>query len=212
MTFIKYSLLIILILPTLSFAEDIQYVTGKLRLSLYKQADSGSEVIRLLSSGNRLDIIEIAGPYANVITDSGKEGWVKRGFLVKEKPAVILYNEVSEAYKDLQIKMQDFNDKNQSLVALEEKINTLEKSKKELLELNKNIQNQLKSEKIINKVEQVKSESKSQSELDLIVSFLKEYNFFLLSLLLLSLLVGFRGGELHIESKVIKHFGGVKVW
>jgi len=57
--------------------KERQYVTDKLRLSLYKKADSNSGTLKLLSSGDVLDVLERSGPYSKVITVDGKTGWVK---------------------------------------------------------------------------------------------------------------------------------------
>jgi uncharacterized protein YgiM (DUF1202 family) len=70
--------------------KDRQYVTDQLRLSLYSQASSSSQVVELLQSGDILEIEQIQGPYAFVTTPDGTKGWVKRGFLVTKPTSNLL--------------------------------------------------------------------------------------------------------------------------
>ncbi|MCZ6488475.1 MAG: hypothetical protein O6703_09905, partial [Gammaproteobacteria bacterium] len=58
-------------------SRDIWYVTDQLRLSVYPQASDKSGSLQLLSSGDKLAIIQISGNYALVVTPNGKQGWVK---------------------------------------------------------------------------------------------------------------------------------------
>ena len=62
--------------------KERKYVTDKLRLSLYKQANDRSGTLKLLVSGDVLGILERQGPYSKVRTSEGDIGWVKNGFLV----------------------------------------------------------------------------------------------------------------------------------
>jgi SH3 domain protein len=196
-----------------SFAQeenDIQYVTGKLYLSLYQQADSGSKVLKSLVSGDRLEVIEIAGPYANVITSNDQEGWVKRGFLVKGKPASILYKESEKANKTLLKEMAIYKDKNGALSELKAVLQTLKQENSELLQIKEVFLRQKEANE--NKSTEVSTAEANKIDLTLFKAFIKEYSLFLLASLILLVLVGFRLGELKTESDVIKHFGGVKVW
>ncbi len=205
--------IITIILTVLSFQsyaqglDDIQYVTGKLYLSLYQQADAGSSVIKSLVSGDRLDVIEIAGPYAKVITDSGEEGWVKKGFLVKKKPAVILYKESEKTLKELQEKIALNEASFDSVNLLNEEIKILKKENKALNQIKEIYLRQKDNKKI--KAEPIKKEN---IELDTFQIFIKEYIYFLMASFILLLLIGYRIGQLKTESDIIKHFGGVKVW
>ncbi len=73
--------------------KDGQYVTDQLRLSLYANANSSSQVLKLLQSGDLLEIEQIQGPYALVTAPDGTRGWVKRGFLVTKPTYNILYRD-----------------------------------------------------------------------------------------------------------------------
>jgi SH3 domain protein len=68
-------------------AAETRYVTDILQLSLYQEINSGGELLRRLSSGTELELLETSGFYARVRTQDGVEGWTKAGFLISEKPA-----------------------------------------------------------------------------------------------------------------------------
>ncbi len=188
-------------------SENIQYVTGKLYLSLYQQADGGSSVLKSLVSGDRLVVLEIAGPYARVTTETGLEGWVKKGFLVKSKPASILYKEVNVAYESLQKEVASFNERNSLLLALESKLELISSE-------NNTLKTSIEKYKKEQQGTQNQAIDKNAKNIDLegFKQFISEYLFFCIALVILLLLIGFRAGEIKTESEVIKHFGGVKVW
>ena len=81
---------------------DRQWVTDNLRLSLYRNADAQSQVLKYLSSGDMVEIEQISGAYALVTTPDGSKGWVKRGFLVKEPTANLQLNEYQEKIEALE--------------------------------------------------------------------------------------------------------------
>ena len=69
-----------------SVSAETFYVTDKLRLGLYEEANSGGKQLRLLSSGDQLILLNRTKYYAQVETDDGVVGWTKLGFLVDEVP------------------------------------------------------------------------------------------------------------------------------
>jgi len=210
------SVILFSILSFQSFSQepdDIQYVTGKLYLSLYEQADSGSSVLKSLVSGDRLDVLEIAGPYAKVITDQGKEGWVKKGFLVKKKPASILVKEKEQAYKKLQQEMDTYKESIQSISDINNQLEILKLENEALKQIEEIYLRQKEKTNLKTEIAKPKAIKTEKSiDLDVFMSFIKEYFFYLLATFVLLILVGFRVGELKKESEVINHFGGVKVW
>ncbi len=188
--------------------DDIRYVTGKLYLSLYQQADSGSLVLKSLVSGDRLDVIEIAGPYARVITEKDKEGWVKKGFLVKDKPASILYKEANKELEALQKEISLWKENKDSITSLKTELELLQQENKELIQ----VKTVFLRQKKLNEAKPTLQKTNEKIGLDVFQTFIIEYIYFLIAAFILLILVGFRMGELKAESEVIKHFGGIKVW
>ncbi len=78
------SLLLTTLLNT-ALAETY-YVTDKLRLALYEEANNGGKQLRLLTSGDKLSLLNRTKFYAQVETEDGLIGWTKLGFLVDKVP------------------------------------------------------------------------------------------------------------------------------
>lgn len=81
------------ILSAQDTSGDRHYVTDELRLSMYSNANDNSQVLKLLQSGDSVDIEQIQGPYALVLGPDGTRGWVKRGFLVTKPTSNLLLAE-----------------------------------------------------------------------------------------------------------------------
>ncbi len=77
--------LLLTTLPNTALAETF-YVTDKLRLGLYEEANNGGKQLRLLMSGDKLILLNRTKFYAQVETEDGLIGWTKLGFLVNEVP------------------------------------------------------------------------------------------------------------------------------
>lgn len=77
-----------LLLATLlnSALAETFYVTDKLRLALYEEANNGGKQLRLLTSGDKLSLLNRTKYYAQVETEDGLIGWTKLGFLVDKVP------------------------------------------------------------------------------------------------------------------------------
>ena len=65
---------------------ETYYVTDKLRLALYEEANNGGKQLRLLTSGDKLSLLNRTKFYAQVETEDGLIGWTKLGFLVDKVP------------------------------------------------------------------------------------------------------------------------------
>ena len=67
-------------------AETV-YVTDILQLTMHEKQNSQGRLLRSLSSGTQLELLERSGYYAKVRTLDGLVGWTKAAFLVTDKPA-----------------------------------------------------------------------------------------------------------------------------
>ncbi|MDQ7074463.1 MAG: TIGR04211 family SH3 domain-containing protein [Gammaproteobacteria bacterium] len=65
------------------------YVTDKLYLGLYSEKGDKGKKLKTLVSGSKLFVDAIEGGYAEVETDQGVNGWVKKRFLVEKAPAIV---------------------------------------------------------------------------------------------------------------------------
>jgi SH3 domain protein len=86
-------------------AAETLYVTDELRLGMFENRDQTGRRIKLLSSGDAVEILERDSLYARVQGPEGVEGWVKVGFLVAEKPAALRVREVEEESARLRVEL-----------------------------------------------------------------------------------------------------------
>ncbi len=212
---ILVNLLAVLWISTLQAqeAEDSKqerYVTDQLRLSLYQQADSRSNVIQLLSSGDRLVVEEIAGPYAKVVTPAGNRGWVKRGFLVSDPTAGLLLEDLEQKNELLKRELEKLNDSkividqyekdmdnmSQTIDSLETEKQTVEQT---VVELKQQAEEKLQREK-------------AKPALASLIKIGRIYWHYILLVMLVVTLIGFIIGKQITESSIKKKFHGIKVW
>jgi SH3 domain protein len=199
--------------------RDIWYVTDQLRLSVYPQASDKSGSLQLLSSGDKLAIIQISGNYALVVTPNGKQGWVKRGFLVPEPTASLLLkqeklkNQVlnQEIEKLANSKMVidqyevDMDAMSENFLALEAKNEQFQQTIAELEQAA-----QLKADMEATIAASV--ESNMALPIKALLTTAMTYWQYMIPLVVLFLLVGFLTGKMFIEARIRKRFHGIKVW
>lgn len=195
--------------------KEKKYVTDKLRLSLYKNADSNSGTLKLLISGDVLNVLERQGPYSKVSTDQGLVGWVKNGFLVSIPTASFLL--IEEQNKNLKLTQQLEKFSNTQKI-IDDYETTIQKM---------NSENELTVEELNKTKQSLKKISEDsmelQEELDIylnnsdhlswkeIVNMLKQSWYVVALVSLLIFLAGFVGGKELVQSQIRKRFQGVKV-
>ncbi len=207
------SLLAVILVGAVQAQESdtqVRYVTDQLRLSLYEQADSQSNVIQLLGSGDKLVIEEIAGPYAKVTTPAGNRGWVKRGFLVSEPTASLLLDDFEQKNELLQNELEKLNDSKvvldqyeKDMDAMSEKLAGLESEKQDaeqtIVALNQAAEEKLRQEK-------------AKPALASLIKIGTIYWQYISLVILFILIIGFIIGKQITEASVKKKFHGIKVW
>jgi len=70
------------------------YVTDELQLGVHGQPDAGDRAFARIKSGDRVQIAEENQYHALVTIPDGRKGWVKKTYLVTEKPAIVRVAEV----------------------------------------------------------------------------------------------------------------------
>jgi len=200
-------------------SRDIWYVTDQLRLSVYPQASDKSRSLQVLSSGDKLAIIQISGNYALVVTPNGKQGWVKRGFLVPEPTASLLLNQEKlenqvlnqEIEKLANSKMVidqyevDMDAMSENFLALEAKNEQFQQT---IAELEQASQLKAGMEAAI----AASFESNMALPIKALLTTAMTYWQYIIPLIVLFLLVGFLTGKWFIEARIRKRFHGIKIW
>ena len=102
MKYLSSWLLAGLVMLTAPALAETVYVTDQLRLGLYAGEGATGQRLKLLSSGDALEVLERRTNFARVRTTDGTAGWVKAAFLVEEKPAALIVAETEAARAELE--------------------------------------------------------------------------------------------------------------
>ncbi len=199
--------------------REMLYVTDELRLSLYPNANDKSRALEYLSSGDRLGILEVQGPYALVIAPTGRRGWVKRGFLLTKPTSKILLRQEKKTNGDL---LQEIEKLANSKVVIDQ-------YERDMDELTKNLElaeaAQGKAEKKIAEMEQAArdkaeldasikaaQESKSTMPIQELLGTATSHWQYLIPIGVLLLLLGSLMAKLMIDARIKRRFHGLKLW
>jgi hypothetical protein len=75
---------------------DPQYVSDKLVVNVYAEADQESSKVATLDSGDAVEGIEKVDTYTHVRLADSREGWIKSSYLTVQKPAVVRLKELEK--------------------------------------------------------------------------------------------------------------------
>ena len=194
---------------------DRQWVTDKLRLSLYRQADAQSQVLKYLSSGDLVEIEQISGAYALVTTADGSKGWVKRGFLVKEPTANLQLAEQEEKIGELEEEIKRLGNSKIVIDQYETDMDALV-AKIEALEQ----ENEIATASVAELRDEISARDRTIEEKSMAVSPVPEvlletvvvhWQIVAAAAAVLALLVALITKQI-IESRIRKRFHGIKIW
>ncbi len=195
--------------------RDRQYVTDQLRLSLYEGPNSSSQVIKLLQSGDLLEIEQISGAYALVTIPDGTRGWVKRGFLVTEPTSNLLLREEQEKVRELEAEIEKLaNSKiiidqyEKDMDAMVEKIDALELEKQKALE---NIA-ALERETEAKQRELERKEADTTPPWIVLGDTFLHYWQYIVPLVFVIVILSYLVSKQFIEARIKSKFHGIKVW
>ena len=196
--------------------KDRQYVTDQLRLSLYKDANSQSKVLKLLQSGDKLIVDEIRGPYALVTAPDGTHGWVKRGFLVSNPTASIRLLEEQQKSANLFDELEKLGNSKVVIDAYEKDMDDLVAKMKGLEASNHDANGTIaRLEQEIEAAKQQEEDSQPPlSELSSadLQDTLRIYWKIIASSVLAIVLLTFLVSKLIIEARIKSRFHGIKIW
>lgn len=196
--------------------KDRQYVTDQLRLSLYANPDAQSQVLKLLQSGDLLEIEEISGPYALVTAPGGTRGWVKRGFLVTKPTSNLLLREEQEKTKALEAEIEKLNNSKVIIDQYEKDMDKLVEKIDELETANQQANESIAGlkEELLEKQREL--ERKQQDALPPVHEALAEtfelYWQYIVPLVILIMILTFVVSKAIIEARIKSRFHGIKIW
>ena len=195
--------------------KDRQYVTDQLRLSLYKEANERSDVIKLLRSGDLLLVDEIRGAYALVTAPGGERGWVKRGFLVTSPTSNILLEEEREKNASL---IEEIEKLGNSKVVIDTYEKDMDKMSEEMEALRYKLE---QAGDTISSLEQELAESEQalqrkmengEPPVKVLADTFLAYWQFIVPVVLLIILLCFLISKAIVESRIKSKFHGIKIW
>jgi uncharacterized protein YgiM (DUF1202 family) len=195
--------------------RDRQYVTDELRLSMYANANDRSQVLKLLQSGDTVDIEQIQGPYALVLGPDGTRGWVKRGFLVTEPTSNILLAEERLKTESLAAEIEKLaNSKTvidqyeKDLDAMAGKLAAVEGEKQQAEQTIASLQ-----QEVANKQRELDARHEDGIPALLVLwDTVKNYWPYLVPVVLLIVLLTFLVSKAVIEARIRSRFQGIKIW
>ncbi len=195
--------------------RDRQYVTDQLRLSLYEGPNSSTRVIKLLQSGDLLEIEQISGAYAFVTDADGTKGWVKRGFLVTKPTSNLLLIEEQEKVRALEAEIDKLaNSKlvidqyEKDMDAMVEKIDALELEKQQAQE---NIA-ALRQEVEAKQLELDRREADTTPPWIVLSDTFLRYWQYIVPVFLVVIVLSYLVSKKIIEARIKSKFHGIKVW
>jgi SH3 domain protein len=104
----KKSLPVIGLLALAAVAHaDPAYVSDKLVVSVYAEANQDSDKIETLESGAQVDAMEKNEGYTHVKLTDGREGWIKSTYLTAQAPAIVRVKELERASSAPSPKLQE---------------------------------------------------------------------------------------------------------
>jgi SH3 domain protein len=194
--------------------QELKYVTDKLRLSLYKDANENSGTLKLLTSGDQLKLLERRGNYSKVKTDEGLVGWVKTGFLVSEPTASFQLIEEKKKNEILINQIEQYSDTKQLVADYEKTISLMKADETNMSTQLEALQKQLQQTEETNKQLKQMYEDAKQGKISIqdIIQLVKENWYVLAGVMVVFLLTGFILGKRMVEAQVKRRFQGVKVW
>ena len=86
---------------------EIQYVSDLLIISVREGQNPEDPALGYLPSATPVDVLEETEELMRVRTEDGLEGWVRKKFIVAEKPKAVIISELNQQISELEKSLQD---------------------------------------------------------------------------------------------------------
>jgi len=165
--------ILVLSLQTAPLLAKTFYVTDKVLVGVYEQANTESNLIKALPTGTPIEVLERIDEFAKVRSPDGTTGWVENSYLIDHKPAQLVVLELTDQQQQvneqLSLAQAELEATQKQLVDL--KNNSAADANQQDKKLTKEI-NQLKkdssalSKKLAAAKKQLTNKSKQQSDIE----------------------------------------------
>jgi SH3 domain protein len=88
------------IFSSIAYADPV-FISDKLVVNVYAEANQESEKIETLESGAALESTDKAEGYTRVKLADGREGWIKSSYLSAQKPAIVRLRELEKEHASI---------------------------------------------------------------------------------------------------------------
>lgn len=96
---IKWAAFFASVLASLSAQAQTYYITDKVLVGVYEEANGESNLLTTLPSGTPLEVLERNGSFAKVRSPDGSSGWIEGSYMIEHKPAQLVVLELTDKQK-----------------------------------------------------------------------------------------------------------------
>ena len=76
------------------FSADRAYVIDKLLVGIYEKEDLNSTIVKIISTGTELEVIQKTDQFALVVDPTGAKGWIDKSYLMAEPTSEMILNKL----------------------------------------------------------------------------------------------------------------------
>jgi SH3 domain protein len=96
---IKWAAFFATVLASLSAQAQTYYITDKVLVGVYEEANGESNLLTTLPSGTPLEVLERNGSFTRVRSPDGSSGWIEGSYMIEHKPAQLVVLELTDKQK-----------------------------------------------------------------------------------------------------------------
>jgi len=134
-SFTGYTLFIqfIILISTLSAQAESMYVTDVLKVDLRTGPSTDYKIIKMVESGEKIELIEPGQNWSLVRLNNGKEGWILNRYMISDETSKIKLVKLELEHSTLKAKFNSIFEENSELKTENQKLGSeLSDTKKEL--------------------------------------------------------------------------------
>ena len=123
----------IILISTLSAQAESMYVTDVLKVDLRTGPSTGYKIIKMVESGEKIELIEPGQDWSLVRLNDGKEGWILNRYMKSDETSKIKLVKLESEHSTLKAKVNSIFEENSELKTENKKLDSeLSDTKKEL--------------------------------------------------------------------------------
>ena len=132
-------ILIIILISSLSAQAESMYVTDVLKVTLRTGPSLNNKIIKMVESGQKIEVIEPGQEWSLVRLDDGMEGWILNRYMISDQTNKIKLVKLESKYSRLEAKSSSIFEENAELKTENQKLGSdLSDTKKELEKIRNN--------------------------------------------------------------------------